>query len=68
MNDNVFVFKLRRRNANDRYRLWAVPRHAIQTIETQMGSQNVYLLVNGVEVEGSFDEFIKQLGTRIDVT
>jgi hypothetical protein len=28
---------------------------------------NCYLVVNGLEVEGSFDELVKTLGERVDI-
>ncbi len=59
----IFVFE---RVGERRPRLLAFPEHEIKTIESQRGSENAYLLVNGVEVQGSFDVLIDALGTRVN--
>lgn len=65
MNEQVFVFKVKNKD-NSRPYLYAVPSSKIEMIESRYGSQNVYLVINGVEVEGSFDEFLKLFGDRVD--
>jgi hypothetical protein len=44
----------------------AIPEDQITSVETQWGSQNIFLKVNGREVKGSFDNFINLLGERVD--
>ena len=40
----------------------AFPIDKIEKIESQVGSQNVFLKVNGIEVKGSYLDLIKKLG------
>lgn len=46
--------------------LLAFPEHEIKTIESRRGCENVYLSVNGVKVQGSFNDLIDALGTRVN--
>jgi hypothetical protein len=67
--ERVFVFRQKRSESSyDRPTLYAFRESEIKTIESQWGSQNCYLVVNGKTVEGSFDNFISALGTRVDIT
>ena len=59
----IFVFRER---SKGRPMLHAFPENEIYSIKSQWGSQNVYLEINGIEVEGSFDELLKILGERVD--
>lgn len=70
MIDRVFVFKQKVPNSYNKPRplLYAFRESEIKTIESMWGSQNCYLVINGLEVEGSFDEFVRSLGTRVDIT
>lgn len=70
----VFVFteKMDTQNgyktvSSKRPKTFAIPEDKIKLIETQHGSNNCYLKVNGIEVEGSFDSFVLLLGRRIDI-
>lgn len=69
--ERIFVFREteRRANANQRQRtlMYAFAESKITSIESQWGSQNCYLVINGIEVEGSFDVFIELLGLRVDI-
>ena len=72
MTERVFVFTESQssvRNSHrgpDRPRKYAIRECDIKTIRTQVGSENVYLVVNDLEVEGTFDELVKLLGERVD--
>lgn len=69
MSDRVFVF--RKKHKNEPYwraELIAIPESKIQTIESQRGSENCYLVVNGIEMhQGSFDDLLKHFSERIDI-
>lgn len=68
--NRIFVFKElydRAYKANRKQRMYAIPENSIELIETVNGSQNCYLVVNGKEVEGTFDGLIAKLGERINV-
>jgi hypothetical protein len=47
--------------------MYAFRESEIKEVRTQRGSQNCYLVVNGHEVNGSFDELVNLLGLRIDI-
>lgn len=66
MKKRVFVFK-EVSEPHVRPMLYAFPEDKIVSVKSQWGSQNCYLVVNGIEVHGSFDNFVKVLGERIDV-
>lgn len=70
--DRVFVFReshdFMTRNKRSRPLLYAFRESEIKTINSQLGSENCYLIVNGIEVEGSFDDLVKTLGERINIT
>lgn len=68
MIDRVFVFKQKTAESYSRPLLYAFRESEIKTIESQTGSQNCYLVINGKNVEGSFDDFVSTLGTRVDIT
>jgi hypothetical protein len=72
MTERVFVFTETERSLNKtrplgRPLMYAFRESEIKEIRTQRGSQNCYLVVNGLEVNGSFDDFVNLLGERIDV-
>lgn len=46
--------------------LYAFPEDQIHSIQSQKGSENCYLKVNGIEVKGSFEKLIEMLGERVD--
>jgi hypothetical protein len=63
----VFVFKTKEKSRDGRSYLLAIPQDRITEIKSIVGGQNVYLVVNGQEVSGSFEELVESLGHRIDV-
>jgi hypothetical protein len=69
MTERVFVFTETESSMKNRTRpfMYAFRESEIKEIRTQRGSQNCYLIVNGHEVNGSFDDFISLLGERVDV-
>ena len=62
----VFVFK-QPYDGKNRQMLYAFPEDKIVSVKSQWGSQNVYLEINGLDVQGSFDQFVSMLGERVDV-
>ena len=67
--NKVFVFR-EVNKTDERYprpRLYAFPEKDIVKIESIWGSHNCYLVVNGIEVQGSFDELVSKLGERVDI-
>jgi hypothetical protein len=73
MNERIFVFTESKSSAQNshrgptRPRIYALRENDIKEIRTQLGSHNCYLVVNGLEVEGSFDELVSKLGERVDI-
>ena len=71
MNQRIFVFTETESSMKDKMNtrpfMYAFRENEIKEIRTQRGSQNCYLVVNGVEVNGNFDDLISLLGERIDV-
>ena len=71
MTERVFVFTEAESSMKDRLVtrpfMYALRENEIKEIRTQRGSQNCYLVVNGLEVNGSFDDFVSLLGERIDI-
>lgn len=71
MNERVFVFTESESSMKDKMKtrpiMYAFRENEIKEIRTQRGSQNCYLVVNGVEVNGSFDDLVNLLGLRIDI-
>lgn len=65
MNKKIFVFTQTTYNGGRNY-LLAIPENHIHTIQSQSGSENCYLKVNGVEVQGSFEKLIEMLGEKVD--
>ena len=71
--DRIFVFTESQRSAGNSFRGAARPRRyafresEIKEIYTQVGSEQNYLMVNGIEVEGTFDNLIRQLGEKVEV-
>lgn len=61
-----FVFTEKTRDPRARPYMFALREDQITLLETQHGSHNVYLKVNGREVEGSFEDLLGQLGERVD--
>ena len=66
MKKRVFVFK-EVSEPHVRPMLYAFPEDKIVSVKSQWGSQNCYLVINGIEVHGSFDRFVEVLGERIDI-
>jgi len=66
MKKRVFVFK-EVSEPHVRPMLYAFLEEDIVSVKSQWGSQNCYLVINGIEVQGSFDKFVELLGERIDV-
>lgn len=66
MKKRVFVFK-GVSEPHVRPMLYAFLEEDIVSVKSQWGSQNCYLVINGIEVQGSFDKFVELLGERIDV-
>jgi hypothetical protein len=66
-NKKVFVFKTKKKSKDGRNYLLAIPEDQITEIKSIVGGQLVYLVVNGQEVSGSFEELVESLGHRIDV-
>jgi len=64
--NRIFVFR-KTNKKQQRPRLYAFPEKDIVKIESIWGSHNCYLVVNGIEVEGSFDELVSKLGDRINI-
>jgi hypothetical protein len=50
----------KRKNDDGRPFLLAILESQLKEIRSICGGQNVYLVVNGTEVEGSFEEFLKK--------
>ena len=68
MNERIFVFTESKKSAGDfRPRIYAIRENDIKEIRSQWGSQNCYLVVNNLDVEGSFDELVAKLGERVDI-
>jgi hypothetical protein len=73
MTERVFVLTESQRSAGNSFRGAARPRKYairetdIKEIYTQVGSEQTYLMVNGIEVEGTFDELVSKLGERVDI-
>ena len=67
--NRIFVFKETNKGKQNyfRPRLYAFPEKDIVKIESIWGSHNCYLVVNGIEVQGSFDELVSKLGERVDI-
>lgn len=62
----VFVFKSRK-VGYDRPILYAFPEDQIHTLKSQMGSENCYLEINGVELNASFESMVAVLGERVNM-
>ena len=72
MTERVFVFTETEKSLNKtrplgRPLMYAFRESEIKELRTQRGSQNCYLVVNGLEVNGSFDDLVNLLGERIDI-
>ena len=69
MNERVFVFTENESDMKGKTRpfMYAFRESEIKEIRTQRGSQNCYLVVNGLKVNGSFDDLVNRLGVRIDI-
>jgi hypothetical protein len=73
MTERVFVFTESKRSAENSFRgpkrprKYAIRESEIAEIYTQVGSEATYLVINGIEVEGTFDELVSLLGERVDV-
>ena len=71
MTERVFVFTESESSMKGRLVtrpfMYAFRENEIKEVRTQRGSQNCYLVVNGFEVNGSFDDLVNLLGERIDI-
>ena len=71
MTERIFVFTESESSMKGRLVtrpfMHALRENEIKEIRTQRGSQNCYLVVNGLEVNGSFDDLVNLLGVRIDI-
>jgi len=71
MNERIFVFTESESSMKDKMKtrpiMYALRENEIKEIRTQRGSQNCYLVVNGFEVNGSFDDLVSLLGERVDI-
>jgi hypothetical protein len=69
MNQRVFVFTEAKSSMENRTRplMYAFRESEIKSVHSQRGSQNCYLVVNGLEVNGSFDDLVSLLGERIEI-
>jgi hypothetical protein len=71
--ERLFVFTESKRSAQNSFRTSERPRKyafresEIKEIYTQVGSEQTYLMVNGIEVEGTFEGLIRQLGKKVEV-
>ncbi len=69
--ERVFVFTESKRSAGnsfrgpDRPRMYAIRESEIKLVRTQVDTDS--LVVNDLEVEGSFDELVRQLGEKVVV-
>jgi hypothetical protein len=66
MEQRIFVFKTFEKILDGRPKLLAIPENQIKELSTIYGSQNVFVYVNGIKVDYSFDQLIKELGVRHD--
>jgi hypothetical protein len=62
----VFVFETKQKSRDGRSYLLAIPEAQIMSLKSIVGGQRVYLEVNGVEVQGSFDGVVGALGERVN--
>jgi glutamine synthetase type III len=71
MTERVFVFTETEKSMKNRNRtrplMYAFRESEIKSVQSQQSSQNCYLVVNGLEVIGSFDALVNLLGERIDI-
>jgi hypothetical protein len=71
MNQRVFVFTEAQSSMENRTGtrplMYAFRESEVKSVHSQRGSQNCYLVVNGLEVNGSFDDLVSLLGERIDI-
>jgi hypothetical protein len=71
--ERIFVFTESQSSAKnshrgpDRPRKYAILESEIKIIRTQVGSESAYLVVNDLEVEGTFDKLVALLGERVDI-
>ena len=62
----VFVFKTKKLSSDGRPYLVAFPESKITSLKSIVGGQRVYLEVNGVEVQESFEDVVNALGYRVN--
>jgi hypothetical protein len=71
MTQRVFVFTEAKSSVESRTGtrpfMYAFRESEIKSVHSQLGSQNCYLVVNNLEVSGSFDDLVSLLGERIDI-
>jgi hypothetical protein len=73
MMERIFVFTESKNSAQNSFRTverprkYAIPESKIEWVLTQLGSEREYLVVNDLQVEGTFDELVALLGERVDI-
>lgn len=63
MTERLYIFRAKKPTGwygDYRPQIYAWPASAITSVKSRVGSENCYLLINGVEVEGSFDAFVRE--------
>ena len=63
MSQRIFVFKTTELTLDGRPYLLAIPEGQITELRTTYGSHNMFTIVNGIKVNYSFDQLVKELGT-----
>jgi hypothetical protein len=66
MEQRIFVFKTFEKVSDGRPKLLAIPENQIKELSTIYGSQNCFVYDNGIKVDYSFDQLMKELGVRHD--
>ena len=62
----VFVFQTEEKSKDGRPYLMAFPESQITSLKTIWGGQCVYLEVNGIRMQESFEDVVKALGERVN--
>jgi hypothetical protein len=63
----LFVFTQKKKITDGRNFIVAIPEDKIEKIQTIHGSHNIYMIVNDIEVEGSFEDFIQEFGSPCNI-
>ena len=62
MKNPLMIFTTKKKSADGRNYIIAFPKDKIYRIESIVGGQAVCLEINGIEVDGSFEQFKKDWG------